>query len=935
MASAALQYARAGWSVFPCRERDEEYQVGGETRLRKAKAPYTGAGVKDATTDEAVITGWWKRWPNAMIGVAMGHNGLFALDFDPRVDPDTGEIFTLETLKAELEEMIGCPLPVSLAAVTQSGGVHVYLKQPGDGGPEIRNRGNLPRHVDVRGLGGYVIAPPSVMTETGARYRWLHGRQGMEPADAPARLIEILRSKGQVKGGPGDAAETAVNDPSSRQARTERNGDDPVDQARRRYALTALDSELKELAATPIGGGRHGGRNRGIYFAGLKLGGFIPGGWLSESVVRASLLDVIRAMPNNDDPQGAEKTMENGLRDGMASPHDMSGIGVRAGTGRHREGASRHSPPPPDAASGDPGPFRPGGSGGSSAYERDAGEIDRACAYKPMTDLGNAERFYERFGNDFRWSVGLGWLGWDGRRWAVLSQDEKTIPAAVLDAVFRTVRAIQDESQMIAKSGAKKPDVEFVDEDTDKSIKLQWSNWEKAGEPPDAMDYIVEVKSSGPVWFSEKLAKWGRTSESSAKLGCIANLARSWLAVEEKVFDRDPFAINVLNGTLHFRRERGEDGKWKVGFNFTCHRREDLITRLAPVEFERSAVCPHYDALLEWAQPDADMRRYLHAWAGLSMTGDMGEQKLQFWYGLGGNGKSTVIDAWCSVIGDYAATVGIETFLDQGVKKRGDQASPDLAALGGVRMLRTSEPEDRAKLASALIKLVTGGEPMMVRFLNRGFFELRPQFKLTISGNHKLSIPDTDNGIWRRVRMIGWHKDIEQEVDANGRPRKDEDLPKKLALETSGIFNRLITGLLDWMHNGLVEPEQVRQETSEYREASDPLSRFLKLCTKPSPQGRARSGLLHTLFKAWAKAAQEREWSPKGFASAMEAKGFKKKASDGMWWLGIEMIREPSEFVDEQGNPKPFSIDDDPVAAPSPPPPAPFDPWQDDDDVPF
>src|SRR5438067_668355 len=81
----------------------------------------------------------------------------------------------------------------------------------------------------------------------------------------------------------------------------------------------------------------------------------------------------------------------------------------------------------------------------------------------------------------------------------------------------------------------------------------------------------------------------------------------------------------------------------------------------------------------------------------------------------------------------------------------GGQPTPDLAGLHGVRFLRTSEPERGSVLAEALIKLVTSGEPMLVRHLNRPFFELRPQFKLIISGNYKPRIAGTDDGIWRRM----------------------------------------------------------------------------------------------------------------------------------------------------------------------------------------
>jgi putative DNA primase/helicase len=113
-------------------------------------------------------------------------NGCSSLDFDPRHDPETGEEFTLERLKAETEAQIGCALPATLAARTPERRGPPLFPWPDDGGEPIRNRGNLPQHVDVRGLGGYVIAPPSVMEDGRQQYRWLHGAADAEIAEAPA-----------------------------------------------------------------------------------------------------------------------------------------------------------------------------------------------------------------------------------------------------------------------------------------------------------------------------------------------------------------------------------------------------------------------------------------------------------------------------------------------------------------------------------------------------------------------------------------------------------------------------------------------------------------------------------------------------------------------------------------------------------------------------
>jgi hypothetical protein len=83
------------------------------------------------------------------------------------------------------------------------------------------------------------------------------------------------------------------------------------------------------------------------------------------------------------------------------------------------------------------------------------------------------------------------------------------------------------------------------------------------------------------------------------------------------------------------------------------------------------------------------------------------------------------------------------------------------------------------------------------------------------------------------------------------------------------------------------------------------------------------------VFVAWAKAAGEREWSNKGFSNAMTEKGYEKKASDGMWWLKLKLIREVHDFVDSDGKPRSLPDEADPLAAPRPPDPG--DPFGDDD----
>jgi putative DNA primase/helicase len=76
MLSEALDYAKRGWYVFPCREKSgNPYNRNGEMYTPMEKTPYTYRGLDDASTDETQIKEWWRQWPDAMIGVNAGKSG--------------------------------------------------------------------------------------------------------------------------------------------------------------------------------------------------------------------------------------------------------------------------------------------------------------------------------------------------------------------------------------------------------------------------------------------------------------------------------------------------------------------------------------------------------------------------------------------------------------------------------------------------------------------------------------------------------------------------------------------------------------------------------------------------------------------------------------------------------------------------------------------
>lgn len=670
----------------------------------------------------------------------------------------------------------------------------------------------------------------------------------------------------------------------------------------RAWGLTELDAAIASVRASEAEL-----RNVVLAAASQRLGRVIASNALDAEFARAALEEaaVTCGLIRDDGLRAVRKAIAAAVKLGQKQPHDLRDVrrGALARQSRPRPAAVRIPSSPPPLSSPAPAAAAPaapaaggesersqtgaspeaaaaGGRGGDcdiddrDAQDDDGDDFDLRLAFYPLTDLGNAERFRERYRGKLIWNVALGWLAWDGKRWSRHGADD-----LVKIAEHQTVRAIQQEAEAVRASGLREQD-----------------GGERGGR-----DFIFDVKKDQPVFYSDKIASWGRASESINKLGALSKRGAPYLAVSIDRLDADKMKINVNNGTLTIRRLA--DGEDYVQFG--PHDPADLITKLSPVDFDPDAQCPAYDTFLARVQPDGTMRIFLHQWGGLSLTGDVGEQKLAFFHGKGSNGKSVLIDAWSYVAGDYGETVPIETFLDQGKARNAGQATPDLAILPGVRMLRTSEPEKNSKLAEALIKLATGGEPIQARHLNRDFFKFYPQFKLTISGNYRPSISGADEGIWRRMQLVPFMVTIPKE-------ERDVHLGEKLRQEASGILNRLLDGLRQWCDSGLTVPEAVTSATADYRSASDPLGRFLSACVVESSGDRVQSSALYAVFEAWCKASGEATWKQKGFSMAMEERGFKRKQSDVMWFLDIKLIRHVDDFVDAHGNPKNV-IDDDRV----------------------
>ena len=374
-----------------------------------------------------------------------------------------------------------------------------------------------------------------------------------------------------------------------------------------------------------------------------------------------------------------------------------------------------------------------------------------------FTETGMAERLVAMHGDRFRFVEKWGkWLAWDGSRWTLDGAE-----ALVQQAAKSTVRALYAEASLIDDDDRRKGFLKFV----------------RACESRSARANMVVLAAYEPG-----------------------------IGVSHEALDVDPWVLNCANGTIDLRT--GE---------LRPHDPRDLITMIAPVEFDPAAVCPRWDRFLtEIMCGDREMIEYLSRAAGYSLTGSVREHALMFCHGGGSNGKSTLIEAIVSMMGDYAGPASAELLL----ASRNKDHPTEIAALYGKRLVVCSEPGENRSWNESLIKSLTGGDRIKARRMHEDFWSFAPTHKFWVLSNPEPIVHGTDDGIWRRLKKIPFL--------ASFIGREDRELPEALRAELPGILAWAVRGCLEWLRIGLAEPTAVREATEVYRAEQDTFGQFLR-----------------------------------------------------------------------------------------------------------
>lgn len=399
-----------------------------------------------------------------------------------------------------------------------------------------------------------------------------------------------------------------------------------------------------------------------------------------------------------------------------------------------------------------------------------------------------------------------------------------------------------------------------------------WAKWNGTTWKRDAKDTVVEAirRLCRTIAENEPEPRKAERLGSFQKIKAIEQLARSdqQLAIDADRWDRDLWILNTPEGIVDLRTGKTSSS-------------DPLQYLMKQTTASPQGSCPRWMEFLRVVtEGDTELMEYLQRVTGYCLTGDVSEQVFFYLWGTGANGKSVFTKVLVEILGTYAGSAppGMLKATHQ------DRHPTEIAALKGLRLVTAPEMEKTAALALNKLKLLTGGDRLSARKMNQDFSEFNPTFKLFLVGNALPQVPDVDEAIRRRLRIIPFTVTIAPD-------QRDPGLVGKLLDEADGILAWAIQGCLDWQKHGLDVPDRLSNFTEDHLDDADPFTRFVEECCEANVNFSVGSSDLYKAFCRWAKAADSDPMSQKTLVQRLAASGYRRRRGAGKRFISGLRLR--------------------------------------------
>ena len=260
------------------------------------------------------------------------------------------------------------------------------------------------------------------------------------------------------------------------------------------------------------------------------------------------------------------------------------------------------------------------------------------------------------------------------------------------------------------------------------------------------------------------------------------------------------------------------------------------------------------------------------------MSGMTDHQEFYILYGNGANGKSVFISTLSKLLGTYSKAADFKTFI----ARKGDGPRNDLATLKGARLVCASEIGPGEHLDETVMKQVTGEDLITARFLYGEFFEYQATFKVFLASNHLPRVVGTEEGIWRRFRIIPFLASFTDE-------QRDKRLLQQLEKEQDGILTWALKGWAIASSEGWTTPAEVIDQVKNYRADSDTVQEFLdSQCVVDAREEIGASDLFNA-YRSWCEEAAENPVNLTLFGKKLSELRFAKRKGAKMMRSGLRL----------------------------------------------
>ena len=353
------------------------------------------------------------------------------------------------------------------------------------------------------------------------------------------------------------------------------------------------------------------------------------------------------------------------------------------------------------------------------------------------------------------------------------------------------------------------------------------------------------------------------------------------LGVSGDGWDQKPYLLACSNGVLDLEK-----------MEFRPGRPEDYIKTPCPTEWHGEDVpAPRWCRFLEEVfDGDLELIAYVKRLLGYGIIGLVIHHLLIILWGIGRNGKGTLLEILYYVLGPLAGPFQAELLLEQRNPRSSAAPSPDIMALRGKRIVWGSESDEGRKLNAGKVKWLVGGDTLVGRVpYGKREVPFKPSHLLFLLTNFKPRVSASDVALWERIHIVQFKISFLDKPTESHHRKQDLNLLDNLKKEAPGILASFVQGFKEWKKLGLQPPEAVLNATQQYRKEEDVIGLFISDRCVISPDAKVQGQELYDAYKQWCEQQGRKPlWQVK-FGEQLKSK-FRWDKDGVIFYFGIGLL---------------------------------------------